>query len=255
MIDRLNSAPPSAERTEPIAGSAFRTEMANLRGQFQFLEDVDLQTSDLVTRLAETIQTLVELRAKTSLDIVASMQRIEDLATAQVEQQRSLLAALQGDLAAARYSMAGIAGVTTSLQQSYEGLRERIARQMADLTPVSPEPEVEAPTLQVVSPAPPPRRTLVAQPTADTIMMRFTNVDSPATALSLQRFVSRIPGVLAVTGREFGGTRLDLRVDIRGELIYDDLMDWPGGELAFVETAESGAELTVTRLRTATTGD
>lgn len=236
---RLTPPPPTIDPSALNGDGRLRDELAALRLQLRILDDIDLQTNDMVDKLMATVRSLVELRAKTSLDIAGAIERIEALADAREAAQRRLLLDLRGDIARTQQTAGELAAATAALDRSYQALQERIAAELAPPRPPAP-PEPTA--------APPPA---TPRPDAETITLRFENVDSAATALSLQRFVSRVPGVTAVTGRQYVGTDLRLDAAIRGELFYDDLLDWPGGELTLLGATEDGARLAVTRVRAA----
>jgi hypothetical protein len=245
MTERAPEPPPP---TEPAAASAERLkqELAALRQTFRMLEDVDLQTSDLVTRLAETVRTLVELRATTSLEISASLRRIDNAIEQQEARQRQLLLDLRAEIAATQRSAIGLAAAARAIEAGHAALESRVERELGAEPASAASP---APTPLFPAAATNAGRQTAAKPSASPVTLRFENVDSPATALSLQRFVSRIPGVAAVTGRRYVGRLLEIHVTIRGELLYDDLLDWPEGELTLKRAADGGAELVVTKLR------
>jgi hypothetical protein len=223
-------------------GDQLRVDLAALRLRFQMLDDVDLKTSELVGRLAETMQSLVELRAKTSLDISAALERIEARIDAQEAQQRALLHGLRDEIASAQRSVSGLAQLAATIESSQRTLQARIVQRR------NPIPEASAPpppTPLFPTVAEDERAVPAASPPASTNVLRFDNVESPATALSLQRFVSRMPGVAAVTGRQYVGRTLRLDINVRGDVFYDDLLDWPGGKLALRQATEHGAVLMV----------
>jgi len=70
-------------------------------------------------------------------------------------------------------------------------------------------------------------------------------VPSATVALSIQRFVAGLPGVVAATTREYAAGQLRLEVMSRGAIRADEIGLWPGGRLVVVEQAENGISFRV----------
>lgn len=248
MAEPLKTVPP--EKGSELDSVQLRADLAELRVRFRMLDDVDLKTSELVGKLAETMQSLVELRARASLDISAALERSEHRIDAIEARQRELLQALRDEISSVQGSAAGLAQLAATIEANHRALQARIAlhgEQESDDSPV--QDQQSRPTeLFPNSTGVTARVDTASRPTASTIVLRFDDVDSAVTALSLQRFVSRLPGVVAVTGRQFVGRTLKLDVNIRGDVLYDDLLDWPDGGLALSQSTDRGAVLTIVRM-------
>jgi hypothetical protein len=72
------------------------------------------------------------------------------------------------------------------------------------------------------------------------VVVKIDQVPSARVALSIQRFVSALPGVVAATTREYAGGHLRLEVMARGAVQVDEIGRWPDGRLEVVEGAADG---------------
>ena len=191
MASASQSLPPF-EGNEPAAKRVeFSLELARLRDRFSMLEQIDAQPSILLARMAEA-------RAAAGLEIATSITRIERLIAEQDARQHTLMTGVLSDLAAAHARATGLAQVAAELEESFAGLQARVQ-------PVEPEDGAEIPEepvapLRIVPPVAEELRTPLP---LSTLFIEIEGVPSVTVALSLQRFIAGLPGVVSALTREY----------------------------------------------------
>jgi hypothetical protein len=230
-------AQPSPVPEEEIAGSGeLGQELAGLRARLRILEEIDEQTTEMVVRLAEAVRSSAEVRAQASLDIAVSLDRVERLLADHDRRQRMVMRGIQQDVTVAQARVVGLASIANGLEAAFLGLQERLAQaetqETTDGGPVDPPIAIPTP---IAAPTTVPQNAPAGpRPAASSFMVEFEQVPSASAALSIQRFITELPGVVAATTREYAGGHLRLEVRTRGAVSMNEIGTWPGGRLEVV---------------------
>jgi hypothetical protein len=214
----------SPEATSPASIAAT---VAAIRERLRMIDEIDRGTADMVERLAEAVRSSAEVRAQASLDIAAAIDRLERSISARDAAQRAAMLALQQEVAVAHTRALGVGEALTGLELELAGLQARLSED--ESTPVTPQPDGEPPA------SPNPMQPL---PAATTHFIEVEQIPTAGAALSIQRFVAELPGVVAATTREYAAGLLRLEVRTRGAFDPANLLGWPGGKLELVEQDE-----------------
>lgn len=220
----------------PDPASELRAELARLREQFGAIEQIDRQTSDMVARLADVVRSSAEIRAKTSLDIGASLLRCEEMIAAQIGQQRDVMSSLLGDIEAARDRVVGLSGFAAALEGQVATLQQRIVQSAAEI-PVA--------AAVAAAPVPPVQIAPVPEPPVVVTWFEAQAVPSAAAALSLQRYAAGIPDVTAAITRAFGGGVIRMEIRARRQLSAGDFESWPDASLQLLEESAGVIQMRV----------
>jgi hypothetical protein len=215
----------SQTETTP-SGDVVANELARLRDRLKIVDEIDRSTTEMVVRLAEAVRSSAEVRAQANLEISASIDHLERSVKERDSKRRDVMLALQQEVALAHARAGGVGVALTGLESELSGLQARLTESEAGIDN-SPDEAPAAPKLQPL-------------PSAESIFIEIDRVPTAGAALSLQRFVAELPGVVAATTREYAAGLLRLEVRTRGPFDPANLLAWPGGVLE-VETRESDA--------------
>lgn len=203
-------------------GDPLSAELERLRGLLADDADADRDAAEVLTHLADLTRKSVEVRRQTRRRVIEAVARCGELAGAQAETQRGLLASVLDEIAAARARTGAMAA----------GVAE--ARAKLDDVGGRPDPVIgPSPVGSGLAPA-------VAEIRLGLIV---EGVPSAAAALSLQRFIASRPPIRAADARAFA--RGELRLDITATDVpsIGDILGWDGGRLEVV--SRSPGSLTV----------
>jgi hypothetical protein len=251
--------PKSESMTVEPALSEFAGELAAVRSHLRLVDELDQQTADMVIRLADAVRSSTEVRAQVGLEIAASLERIERLLNDRRQRQRDAIAALRDDVLQTQARAVELAMAVRGLEQEMTSLDNRLSEASAEpaahteeLLPAAVSDQAneaggdtgetahESSTPTLIDTPP-----VVPQPAATSVVIAVEQVPSATVALSIQRFVAGLPGVVAATTREFAAGQLRLEVMSRGAIRVDEIGLWPGGRLVVVEQAENGISFRV----------
>lgn len=200
-------------RNDPLSA-----ELERLRGLLADDEDADRDAAEVLTHLADLTRKSVEVRRQTRRRVIEAVARCGELAGAQAETQRGLLASVLDEIATARARTGAVAD----------------ARAKLDDVGGRPDPVIR----------PPPVASGLAPAVAEIRLgLIVEGVPSAAAALSLQRFIASRPPIRAADARAFA--RGELRLDITATDVpsIGDILGWDGGRLELV--SRSPGSLTV----------
>lgn len=228
-------------------------ELAGLRAHLRLLEELDQQTAEMVIRLADAVRSSNEVRAQVSLEVAAALGRVERLVAERNQRQREALAAFRQDVTVAHSRAVGLATMVQSIEQEIRALQARLAAAESaaegDDEPAA-EPEETEPaepdTSSESRPEAPRSMPAGPQPAASSILVEVEEVPSASAALSFQRFVAGLAGVVAATTREYAAGHLRLEVRTRGPVGAAELTRWPDGELEILESSAGTIRLRMT---------
>ncbi|MCC6792140.1 MAG: hypothetical protein IT336_10655 [Thermomicrobiales bacterium] len=198
--------------------SSVPVEIATLRERLRLIDEIDRGTVEMVERLAEAVRGSAEVRAQATLEIAGAIDRLERTILARDAAQRDALLALHQEVAAAHTRAMGVGAALSGLERELTGLQARFDEPQAE---TSDEPPAAGETVASMPPL----------PAASSFFIEVEQVPSAGAALSIQRFVSELPGVVAATTREYAAGLLRLEVRARGECDPSQLGRWPGGRL------------------------
>ncbi len=166
---------------------------------------------------------------------------VREQAKAQAERANATHAALNARIESSRNEhqalVASLRDELDTLQAGLDRLRSRLDASPGDAEPASegpqaspvPSPSEANPEALTTPPAPPPsaRDDEAGEPLRIDVIAQ--GVASAATALSLQRFLGALKGVIGVEAREFAEGILRLQVTAHRPLSGGDLAGWPDG--------------------------
>ena len=252
------SPPPDSETTTAAQDDLGR-ELAAVGSHLRLVDELDQQTADMVIRLADAVRSSTEVRAQVGLEIGASLERIERLLAERQQRQRDAVTSLRDEIAQVHARAVGLATAVRDLDQDMTSLGARLSEASgepaaeADESAASRAPDLpDNPANEAVedvgdAPEPTPIAGPRAkpQPAATSVVIAVEQVPSASVALSIQRFVAGLPGVVAATTREYAAGQLRLEVMSRGAIRVDEIGLWPGGRLEVVEQAADGISFRV----------
>ena len=167
---------------------------------------------------------------------------VREQAKAQAERADAAQSALDARIASSRHEhqalVTSLRDELDTLQAGLDRLRSRLDAVPRDPAPASsparsapavapPEEDTaEEPASPPMSPSP-SHEPVTGEPNRIDVIAQ--GVTSAATALSLQRFLGELEGVIGVEAREFAEGILRLQVTAHRSLSGDDLARWPGG--------------------------
>lgn len=231
-MTRSLTPPPSAGRSGEI-----RTELTALRDRLRLVDEIDRQTTEMVERLAEAVRSSAEVRAQANLEIAASLERLERLVTAREERQRAAMTALKQDITVTHARAVEFGAALMGLERELAGLQARLAEadvQTAPATAPGGAPAIASERVKASTPEPASGVPMPPLPSAASVFVEVERVPSAGAALSIQRFVSELPRVVAATTREYAAGHLRLEVRTRGLIDIAELQEWPGGRFELV---------------------
>jgi hypothetical protein len=212
-------------------------ELAVLRDRLRLVDEIDRQTTEMVERLAEAIRSSAEVRAQANLEIGSSLERLERVLTEREARHRETVAALRQDVTVVHARAIGLGAAVTGLESNLAGLQARLAGAEVSATAADTGMAPAAEPHPVESPLPGPALgvPMPPLPSAASIFVEVERVPSAGAALSIQRFVSELPAVVAATTREFSSSHLRLEIRTRGPIDVGELQRWPEGRLELVK--------------------
>lgn len=209
------------------------TEFSVLREGLRLIDEIDRQTIDMVERLAEAVRTSGGVRARASLEIAASIERLERLIDDRDVRQRELMVSLQQDVTVAHARALSLGAAIDGLERKFTGMEDRLVD--GETAPSDAGGEMAADGAAGSQPAAPEtERPVPPLPTAGSLFVEVERVPSAGAALSIQRYVSQLPRVVAATTREYAAGHLRLEVRARGPIDSAEFLGWPGGRLELV---------------------
>jgi len=224
MASISRSLPFEAQNDGVSGPGEFGRELARLHERFAMLEEIDSQTTEMLSRLAEA-------RAIASLEISTSIARFERLVAEWESRQRSLLIGMLDEVAAAQSRANNLAHIATQLETSFNDLQVQLSAQVAGTG------SEQAATLHIVPPTP------AAPSTALPLTTTFVEIEGVPTvtlALSLQRFVAGLPGVVSALTREYAADVVRFEVQVMGRITSDDVVEQSQGGLRTLERDSVG---------------
>jgi hypothetical protein len=214
-----------------------KAELAALRDRLRLVDEIDRQTTEMVERLAEAIRSSAEVRAQANLEIGASLERLERVVFEREARQRETVAALRQDMTVVHARAIGLGAAVTGLESNLAGLQARLAE--AEVSAPAADSGIASAAEPHPAESPPPEPAfgvpMPPLPSAASIFVEVEHVPSAGAALSLQRFVSELPAVVAATTREFASNHLRLEIRTRGPINIGELQGWPEGRLELVK--------------------